>query len=667
MFIEGFLSLDTLINDKLLTLITIVSLVLLTILWFLIAKFKVKTRNSFAIYATVLQLAYLIWRIGFTIPANNVFGLIFAVALILAEILGFIQVSTYRLLFSRKPNRYNKNLSDLDNIPSVDIMITTYNEPEKVIRRTVAAASGIDYPKDKFIIYVCDDGSRNEIKKICDEYGAKWITRKTHEHAKAGNLNNCYNNHSTGEYSVILDADMVPKKDFLQKTLGYFDAEDVAFVQTPQTFFNPDVFQRNLRLGKKIPNEQEFFMREVQTQRQEFNALLFVGSGCVFRRTHLESIGFIPTGTITEDMATSLLLQSKGYKGILVKDTFAQGLSAESFADHISQRSRWAQGNIEVLKKWNPWKYKTLNFMQKLTITDGVLYWFFGVQKMIYILCPLFFVFTKIPILKAELLILLVLWLPNFIANILNVKVYSHDNRTWGWAHIYETSLAPYLALAAIKGVFSKKQKVFKVTPKGTGHGKVLFSLSAAMPHLVLIALSLVAIAIIVSNLVMSQDVYMKSIYLLNGFWIIYNLFALIISVLICIEQPRIRQHDRLEINKTITMKIGDVELSSKILNISEGGCKITPLSENLNKENFSNYYVDLTFDKMSIRGRIIRYISDENAYAVKFVDLNSQMYEKLVEYIFSNQSKGFGKMENKSLIKALLSQTAENFKQRKK
>lgn len=64
---------------------------------------------------------------------------------------------------------------------------------------------------------------------------------------------------------AVLDADMIPKKEFLQKTVGYFSDDNMAFVQTPQVYYNQDIYQYNL--GRNIPNEQDFFMRDIQEAR----------------------------------------------------------------------------------------------------------------------------------------------------------------------------------------------------------------------------------------------------------------------------------------------------------------------------------------------------------------------------------------------------------------
>ena len=623
------------------------------ILWYLAAQNNKRMIKGFVLFSMLLHIAYLIWRAGFTIPLSSLVGFVLAVILLATEIFGFSQSLVYKTLFLKPSKSRTKGMGSLGYYPTVDIMITTYNEPDIVVRRTVAGASQLDYPDDKLNIYVCDDGSRESIRDICRDYGAHWITREDHKDAKAGNLNNCYINHSHGEFSVILDADMVPRSNFLHKTLGYFDEEDVAFVQTPQVFFNPDSFQRNLGLNSDIPNEQDFFMQEIQAHRQEYNALLFVGSGCVFRRTHLESIGFIPTGTITEDMATSLLLQNAGYRGVLTNDTYAQGLSAESFDDYISQRTRWCQGNIEVFKKWNPWKMKNLTFAQKVIITDGVSFWLFGIQKLVYIICPLFFVITGIPIMVTFAAYLLLFWLPSFVVNDLTMKLFSHRKRTALWSHIYETAVSPFLAVAALRAIILKKKRIFKVTPKGYNHTKTTFSGESAKPHFVLLGLSILALSIALYNIIITNDVSTILVYTLNGFWILYNLVAIVASIGLCFEKPRMRKYDRvvMGINLPITLD-GEGSYSGNLRNLSEGGCNIAPQNVD-HPVRYIDKKITVDIGEVKVTGTVLRYIPGKKSYAVKFDDISKDDYAKLVKFIFSHGTVGFGEFRHKFVIKA--------------
>ena len=73
-------------------------------------------------------------------------------------------------------------------------------------------------------------GRRNDLKNLCKRYNVNYITRNDNEGAKAGNINNALK-YLKGDLFAVLDADMIPKKEFLLKTVGYFSNENMAFVQ----------------------------------------------------------------------------------------------------------------------------------------------------------------------------------------------------------------------------------------------------------------------------------------------------------------------------------------------------------------------------------------------------------------------------------------------------
>jgi cellulose synthase (UDP-forming) len=72
----------------------------------------------------------------------------------------------------------------------VDIFVPTYNEDLNVVKNTIYASQGIDWPKDKLNIWILDDGGREEFRQFAKDVGVHYIARTTHEHAKAGNINN---------------------------------------------------------------------------------------------------------------------------------------------------------------------------------------------------------------------------------------------------------------------------------------------------------------------------------------------------------------------------------------------------------------------------------------------------------------------------------------------
>jgi len=637
------------IGQKMLTLAGI--LVFIAIFALLVRRNK-KTLKYFIAFAMLVHIVYMVWRLLFTIPTRNAVGFVFGVLLFLAELFALIQSTTHRVMFLKDYKQDIKTLKDLNELPKVDILIATYNESISILRNTVAAAASQNYPKDKFTVYICDDGKREEVRQLAKEYGAVWAVRDEHIHAKAGNLNNCLQHYASGELFVVLDADMIPKTTFLERTVGYFVDPNMALVQAPQVFYNPDPFQNNLQLYNAIPNEQDFFMREVLKRRGMFNAVLNVGSNAVFRRSAIEAIGMIPVGTITEDMATSMLLQAKGYKTIFINETLAMGLSPETFSDYVVQRDRWCRGNIQVLKKWKPLRLPGLSFMQRLIYFDGVLYWFFGLQKLIYFIGPILFLLTSIPIFYADVFTMLLFFAPTYYISSLIFALFNHKNRTFVWAHIYESALAPYLFLSALSELFFSKKVKFSVTPKGASFNKTRFSWKVALPHLFIAAFSLIALGVGISKLITDVN-YMVPVYLVNLFWLLYNLIGVLIAIIICFEKQRYRAAERFSFQDPMKLVLENKQvIAVELIDISMIGCAIAPLVSIENADNYIDSIVRLSSETSSLElpGVFFRSRSWGKKIILKFEDLSKEQNTQLLNFIFDRQQSGYGHFNKDSI-----------------
>ncbi|ODU01576.1 MAG: hypothetical protein ABS89_07125 [Thiobacillus sp. SCN 63-1177] len=179
----------------------------------------------------------------------------------------------------------------------VDVFIPTYNEDVEMVRRTALAARAMKYPHETWIL---DDGNREAMREMAQSLGVRYLARTDNAHAKAGNLNHALP-HSTADLIATFDADHAPRQDFLLKTLGYFSDPNVAFVQTPQDFYNLDSFQNRTDPGSRVAwSEQSLFFRVIQRGKDYWNAAFYCGSCAVIRRQSLDAIGGFATGTVTE-------------------------------------------------------------------------------------------------------------------------------------------------------------------------------------------------------------------------------------------------------------------------------------------------------------------------------------------------------------------------------
>ncbi len=233
------------------------------------------------IAATVLLgLNYVVWRWLFSV---NWSAWWIAVPLVVAETYSLIDSMLFGLTMWRWRRRAAPPAAP-DGL-TVDVFITTYNEPVDLVTRTAEAAARIRYPHETWIL---DDGERPELQSAAAELGVRYMTRAASwtnkpRHAKAGNLNNALL-HTHGEFILVLDADQVPDPEILHRTLGYFQDERTALVQTPQYFVN---VPESDPLGSQAP----LFYGPIQQGKDGWNAAFFCGSNAILRREALMQLG----------------------------------------------------------------------------------------------------------------------------------------------------------------------------------------------------------------------------------------------------------------------------------------------------------------------------------------------------------------------------------------
>ncbi|MBV9174721.1 MAG: glycosyltransferase [Chloroflexi bacterium] len=235
--------------------------------------------RTLIVATVVLGLVYLTWR--WTASLNPDAWPI-SIALVIAETYSFIGACLFGLTLWRELHRGEPPAAG--NV-TVDVFITCYNEPVELVRRTVKAAQAIRYPHQT---YVLDDGDSASMRAMAQSEGAGYIVRTEDwrgrpRHAKAGNLNNALLQ-TRGELLLMLDADQVPEPGILDRTIGYFQDPRMAFVQTPQPFYN-------VPRGDPFGSEAPLFYGPIQQGKDGWNAAFFCGSNAVLRREALMQLG----------------------------------------------------------------------------------------------------------------------------------------------------------------------------------------------------------------------------------------------------------------------------------------------------------------------------------------------------------------------------------------
>lgn len=463
------------------------------------------------VFTTLVVAAwYMWWRLGTFNPDAKAFSYL----LYAGEWFGIITLLLHYFMVRRLSIR-EAPLPEAGH--TVDVFIPTYNEPVDIVRRTLVTAIGMEYPHTTYLL---DDGNREEMRKLAEELGCKYLARETNENAKAGNLNYGIK-HSSGEFIAIFDADHAPKKTFLMRTLGYFKDPSVAFVQTPQDFYNLDSFQhRVVRKSGQVWSEQSLFFRVIQRGKDYWNAAFFCGSCAILRRSALEAVGGIATGTITEDIHTSIRLHKYGYKSVYHAESLAFGIAPAHIEPFLKQRIRWGQGAMQVWRREGVIFNRHLTLAQKLNYIASMAIYFDGWQKFLYYLTPIVVLLTGMMPLVTTMEDFLLHFIPFFV-----MSVWCFEELGRGYSemlYVEQYNMARFAAFCySTLGLFMGDLK-FKVTNKKMPADRAALNLYL-MPQYAVLVLNITAIPI---GLILYSQTGHLSFYslLANMVWCSLNL-----------------------------------------------------------------------------------------------------------------------------------------------
>lgn len=426
------------------------------------------------------------WYLGWRAATLNPDSPLFSSLIYGAEIFGFISALMHTFMCWRLTER--RAPPPRQGI-GVDVFIPTYNESVSLVRKTLLAARAMDYAHETWLL---DDGRRDEMHELADQLGVRYLARPDNSHAKAGNLNHALA-HSRGALVAVFDADHAPRRDFLVKTLGYFDDDAVAFVQTPQDFYNLDSYQHRWRRGENrtVWTEQSLFFRIIQRGKDYWNAAFFCGSCAVVRRQALQDIGGFATGTVTEDLHTSIRLHAKGYKSVYHAEPLAFGLAPESIEPFLMQRVRWGQGAMHVWRLEGLLSHRGLSLAQRVNYLASVLTYFDGWQKGLFYLAPVVVLLTGTMPLITSTGEFLLHFLPYYL-----LTLWAFEEVGRGYGHtvfIEQYNMARFAAFAwaTLAWLLPRRWLRFKVTSKGAlGHRPAHYT----APQALVLGLNVVAI-----------------------------------------------------------------------------------------------------------------------------------------------------------------------------
>ncbi|MCF6174383.1 MAG: glycosyltransferase [Victivallaceae bacterium] len=606
--------------------------------WLLVKPFLDKEHNAHraivAVFAVVIGIRYLLWRYFYTVtPGEKNFdiGYFWVLFVFSVEVLAFVEVVIFLLIMSRTNERHKEAdhyQKDLFRFPSVDVFIPTYNEEIDVLEKTIIGAKNIDYPN--FKVWVLDDTRRQWLKEHCAEKGVGYLTRPDNRHAKAGNMNSALK-HTSGELFAIFDADFIPAKNFLMRTIGFFiHNDDIGIVQTPQHFFNKDPIQSNLYLSKVWPDEQRLFFDAMAPCRDSWNAAFCCGSCSIIRREAIEKAGGIPTSSITEDLLTTLTLLTFNYRTIYLNEKLSQGMSSESVEGFFVQRARWCQGGIQCFfVKEGPLRAKGLSPLQRLLFAPYG--WLVQpITRFMLLMTPIVYLWTGLsPMYFIHIGDILFYQLPMLLLFVLAIR-WLASNR---YIPLISTAVGVFSMFRMLPVVVASIIKPFgvpfKVTPKGSG------SDTGTDYYILYIVLTLIFLTLagIMINLVPEYQILTtKQFFPYAIGWATFNILLLGICALICIDAPRKRLEERFPIEEEIDFRGHKVVIED----LSLGGCKIRHGAGEriVQRGDIADIHIPDISGLLSME--IIN--SNKAAFMVKFINTSSEQRDEIIAKLFTGK-----------------------------
>lgn len=578
----------------------IISGSILFIMWFAMSASEAKHNQWLRIIVLMLgayiSFRYLAWRGIYTLNTVEIVAFFLALMLYLAEIYstlihllgGLVNVSPLK-----RPLLSLKDLPQNTVLPTVDVMVPSYNEDASLLEVTLRAALQMDYPKNKLAVHLLDDGGtdqkihqknrklankalerRHTLQALCKKLGVTYHTRPKNEHAKAGNINHALPN-THGDLVLILDADHIPTVDFLDRTVPWMIKDDKIFlVQTPHFMVNPDPIDRNLlRSFRRMPSENDMFYQTIQRGLDFWDASFFCGSAAVLRRKHLDEVGGVSGDSITEDAETAFQLHSKGYKSVYVDQPMVAGLAPETFSGFIVQRMRWAQGMIQILLLKRPFMSKGLAWHQRLGYMSTILFWLFPFARTIFLLSPLAYLIFGAQIYNASLGQVIAYTLPHLIATYMVSSMLFGRTRWPLISEIYELMQSIFSFIAIVKVFINPRKPSFVVTPKGDTLDNDFVS-PLYKPFYVLFFLMI--LGFVFGGMRLVEDPLSTDMTIIVMAWNLFNFITVFAALGALFERQQVRESPRIPVTEHgfIGINTGK-EFECQIDDLSSRGCRL--------------------------------------------------------------------------------------------
>jgi cellulose synthase/poly-beta-1,6-N-acetylglucosamine synthase-like glycosyltransferase len=424
-------------------------------------------------------------------PAEFVFLAVYFAVLAVLSLYGSHR---YRMAFLYYRHKYKLPTPKgaLQELPRVTVQLPIFNEMY-VVERLVDAVCAIEYPRDRFEVQVLDD-STDETCGIARARVEMWkakgvdisyVHRTNRQGFKAGALENGLKL-AKGEFVAVFDADFVPSRDFLARTVPFFVDDKVGMVQVRWGHLNREF--SILTQAQSILLDGHFIIEHTARNRSGcfFN---FNGTAGIWRRSTIQDAGGWQHDTLTEDLDLSYRAQLKGWQFVFLPEIISPAEVPVDMNAFKSQQHRWAKGSIQTAKKLLPAILKSdLPYQVK---REAFFHLSNNMAYLLMVVLSLMMPVSMVLRFKHELYTTLLLDLPVFVASTASVGFfYVATGRELGlnwWNRLkylpFVMSLGIGMAINQSKAVVEAlldQQSEFTRTPKTGSEGKAVKAVKKA-------------------------------------------------------------------------------------------------------------------------------------------------------------------------------------------
>jgi cellulose synthase/poly-beta-1,6-N-acetylglucosamine synthase-like glycosyltransferase len=231
------------------------------------------------------------------------------------------------------------------DLPSVTVQLPVYREKE-VLGRLLVTVLELDYPCDRLSVQVLDDSEGHEaelIKATVESFATglvtvEYVNRGSRAGYKSGALN-----HGLGlldsDLVAVFDADFLPDREFLRKTVSRFLADDVAAVHTRWHHRNDT--SPLTAMQASILDSLFCFQNAIREKAGESS--MYLGTSGVWRRSVIVELGGWREKPFTDDgIDLSFRAALNGWSIAFVEEPLASSDLPDTYIAYKQQQRRWA-------------------------------------------------------------------------------------------------------------------------------------------------------------------------------------------------------------------------------------------------------------------------------------------------------------------------------------